>query len=271
MTLTDEQRNELNRRGFLTLQAATPPAQVERALRQIHHWVGTAVWPGLAADDRQLLQDTAGHGRAGSLLAHEAVTSLVTDGVWSVVEALVGPLPRPSAATQIVLRPPELPPFAEAMVPHVDYARRVFDAGLLTEDGIRNRGAYMERLGTDVPMPDYTANVLVALTSVDQDDGGNLGVFPGSHLRLADHFASTATSFGNYDYLVPPRFDPGPLLQTRQQPGDVVILNSQLVHCVRPNRTTRFRTAVYFRIESTTQKSVLAPHLDPWAAWPGIR
>ena len=156
---------------------------------------------------------------------------------------------------------------------HVDAPRPLVDAGILLPDGMERRSQIVEELGPDVPMPDFLATVGVPLTAVRSENVGNLTVLAGSHQRLAMHFRETDTSFADYRYGAPAPdvLDygvPETLVQLQFEPGDLVILNSQLLHAVVPNRSSDVRLTLFFRIGSVARESVWHPHLNPWTGWP---
>ena len=264
MQLSVAHIESLREQGFLVVSNALAAEPVAEAHRLVSEWLT---------------------GKGGStsegLLEHERIGRLLVP-VWPLFQRLFNEeIAVPDKATQLTAWHPSAaqaswpPAPGDGMDFHVDAPRPLVDAGLLLPDGMERRSEIIERLGRNVPMPDFLATVAVPLTAVRSENVGNLTVLAGSHKRLADHFGETGTSFANYSYGAPGPdvLDygvPETLVQLQFEPGDLVLLNSQLLHGVVPNRSSEVRLTVFFRLGSAARESARRPHLDPWTGWPSI-
>ena len=112
---------------------------------------------------------------------------------------------------------------------------------------------------------------------------GELCVYPGSHLKLAEYFQKNGL-----DQVYKKRGEALPLDKTDElfnvpfvsclgKAGDVFLANYMTAHFVAPNTSENIRYALYFRVNGpgfidksngNTLKHVAKVMLDPWAHWP---
>jgi len=138
----------------------------------------------------------------------------------------------------------------------------------------------------------FSVLVGVLLSDVPQAFGGNLVVFPGSHILLARHFAehgiANIKNFGQQglpkDLIVHHAIGAGPMVSAGApspvhilgRSGDVVLCNYLTAHHIAPHARADLRYAVYFRLSSTAFPRPGPPIryppslVDPWAGWKGV-
>ena len=112
---------------------------------------------------------------------------------------------------------------------------------------------------------------------------GELCVYPGSHLKLAEYFQKNGL-----DQVYKKRGEALPLDKTDElfnvpfvsclgKAGDVFLANYMTAHFVAPNTSENIRYALYFRVKGPsfqnlsngeTQNYNAESMLDPWVNWP---
>lgn len=244
MPLSDEQRASLRRDGYVVLPGAIPPAAVDRALAAINGSLGSGGLPP------ERLPEFRARSFCPELVDAPALLDLFrATPVGAVAEAALGSVVSPTRA-QIALRFPGHP--AGAAVPHID--------GVYSP----NNGVAPDTLAH------FTALAGVFLSDAPADARGNLTVWPGSHLAVAERartagIASIARGFPLDLPLGSPR-----ALHVRA--GDAVLAHYLLAHGIAPNHGPHVRYAVFFRLYHQQHAAYGdRPVTDPWLEWPGVR
>lgn len=119
-----------------------------------------------------------------------------------------------------------------------------------------------------------TFTLLAGLLLTDQtvDDGGNLWVWPGTHLSHAAFFAAHGAQ-GFADAAGYPDISLPEPTQIRGRRGDVLFAHYLLGHNIGGNDVTdRTRRAVYWRLRASGHEGRWAACLaDPWLEYGGVR
>jgi len=107
----------------------------------------------------------------------------------------------------------------------------------------------------------FTCLLGIFLSDVEEDNGGNLTLHPGSHHILEQYFREKGgiikfmegTTFDGIQlvhkgvqHLMPPP------VQLKAKAGDIIIAHYQLAHSIAPNISPNIRYAIYFRLHSHT-------------------
>ena len=249
----------LLRDGFVVLPGVVCPEAAAAARREVNRSLGEGGGPQRRGDS-ECCRD---------LGDHPALLDLYHAGsLRPTVEGLVGPT-HPVGGAQVALRFPGAgcgPGFA----PPANWSEHWHLDGLAHPHNRHTPAGEVHN---------FTALVGVLLADVPRSFYGNLAVFPGSHLRLQDHFR--ANGFERVKCLgtagLPSAREAGfdrPPEQVSGRAGDVVIANYNLAHLVAPNASPDIRYCVYFRVRTlahgTRQGHRPEAMLDVWADWPGL-
>jgi hypothetical protein len=114
----------------------------------------------------------------------------------------------------------------------------------------------------------FTGLIAVFLTPLRQHDAGNFTVWPGSHIKMAEHFREHGA-----DQLTGgmPPFDSGKPEPVLAEPGDVLLAHYMLIHGAGINLTPFPRYAVFFRLKHQEHRSWPDPAFcDLWSDWRGL-
>jgi hypothetical protein len=235
------ERRRLVRDGFLLVPGAVPAGRVDAALTAINRSLGQGLPP-----DR--LPELRARSFCPELIRAPEILGLYAGRARALAEAAIGAVSPPQEA-QIALRFPQESPVAP--VPHID-------------------GMYTPTNGVAAgTLQHFTALLGIFLSDTPAAEMGNLVVWPGSHLALAEHFRQRGlqeiTSGFPAVSLAQPR-------SLRVRAGDVVLSHYLLAHAGGPNRAPHVRYAVFFRLwhQDHTQAGT-RPLGDPWALWEGVR
>ncbi|MFD9889074.1 phytanoyl-CoA dioxygenase family protein [Amycolatopsis sp. NPDC059027] len=239
--MLDQRRlDEFAERGFVVIPQAVPENAVAEAARSIDELVAADPPGGQVVGPHFYFPDAADV---------PALLAVVTDSpAWSYAESLVGTgnLEVPGQV-QIAL---SIPPFSH-----------------------RPGGHHLDGYP---PGPDgrpYTFTMLAGVLMSDQlgEDGGNLWVWPGTHLTHAEYFREHGPdaflAAGGY----PPIRLPEPE-QIRGRAGDLLLAHFLLGHNIGGNMTDRTRRALYFRLKRTGHDPRWQEFLqDPWLDYDPLR
>ncbi|MCY3839372.1 MAG: phytanoyl-CoA dioxygenase family protein [Gammaproteobacteria bacterium] len=249
--LTEEQKRNFVRDGFLHIAEVVPSRLVSRARRAINNSLGAGIDPEQMA--RFNNQTFCPELRDDPRLLRLATTP----EVWSHVRALLGDhrVVRPKDC-QIALRFP-LPEGTprRAMGGHIDGYHTPRNG--VPDDGVvRNFTMLLGIMLSDVPMP----------------FSGNFTAWPGTHRRLERYFRGHGvnTLDGGGVMSLGLRL-PKPVPVTGRA-GDIVLAHYQMAHAVSPNLSGDIRYMCFFRLSVRG----LANHrvesmLDIWRDWPKLR
>ena len=252
--MTDEQRAQLARDGFVVVPGLVGRDRVDAALRLVNSWLMI----GFDAADRltYYAQTFAPEHTSNAL-----ITALATDtAVLEFASELVGRPIEPPTVGQIALRfpmPPEMLTWYEA--PHVD--------GVPTDlNGVPNDGV----------IHGFTVLAGVMLSDTPEPDQGNFTVWPGSHLAMARWFSEHDTRipdpqafFEAVDGVARSTSDSLPV---PVQAGDVVFAHHLLAHANGGHSGPQIRYATFFRLTSDVRWDLGDAVLtDPWAEWDAMR
>lgn len=243
-----DQFSQFQSDGFLHLPGFVPQPLVEAALHAINHRIGAGIPEDQLAtwQSQSFFPDLASQPVISDLFntsgLHDAMTQLLGEGNAPMMKSgqLALRFPREPGA-------PARPPF-----PHIDGVHS------------KHNGVPPGTVGS------FTALVGVYLTPLPREDAGNFTVWPGSHLKMQEHFRE----HGLEELLQgrTPKLDLAPPLQLRAQPGDAVIAHYQLLHSVASNVSPYPRYAVFFRVTHPQHHAHRMECLtDVWREWPGLQ
>ena len=250
-TLTDQQKRDFVRDGFLRAPGVVPPSLVARARRAINHSIGSGID---SADIRRLnAQSFCAELRDDPRLLRLATTPVV----WSHVRALLGDrrVVKPTGC-QIALRFPLPEGTPRKLIgPHVD-GYHTPDNGVPNDGVVRNFTLLLGIVLNDVPKPFH----------------GNFTVWPGTHRRMERYFRDHGVnsleggSVGTLGLRLPK-----PVAVTGKA-GDIVLAHYQVGHTASPNLSGDIRYMCFFRLSVRG----LAHHrvesmLDIWRDWPVLQ
>ncbi|WP_089157674.1 phytanoyl-CoA dioxygenase family protein [Micromonospora sp. NBS 11-29] len=236
--LTREQLLEFAERGFIVIPDVIPPDILAAAN---------------AAVDERLREHPPAEGHAGPHFLfgkwdeEPALAALLRDTpAFALAEELTGDgaMEYPWQ-TQVALTYP----------PYTD------DRGMPHIDGGMTRKA-------DDPPRTFTVLAGFFLTDQDDEDSGNLFVWPGTHRQHAQYFRERGPdAFTSYpDITLPER------VQIRGKAGDMLLKHYMVGHNVGNNTSDRVRRTVYFRLRrrghEATWREVLQ---DPWHDFTPLR
>ncbi len=232
---------EFARRGFVVLPGVVPAGLVAAASQVVDRLV-TADPPAL---------DVRGpHNYFPTAATEPALGALLTGShAFALAEALTGPGTLvPPWQVQVALN---IPPF-----PHRPGMHHLDGVGPDLPDG---------RPGT------FTLLAAVLLSDQPDDDGGNLWVWPGTHLTHAAYFRTNGpdalVAAGGYPPIPLP-----PPEQVHGRAGDLLLAHYLLGHNIGGNTGTRTRRAAYYRLKrhghDARWRDVLC---DPWLEYDGVR
>ena len=239
VTLTNSQRDEFHRDGFLILRDVVPKALIDDAKRVVNHHLGTGPSAWVVDDENVKLPSST----------HEAIINLVEQTpIWSAVQRMIGKdsLRRPTAG-QLAIRFP------------------VTDAADANPISTGSKQYHIDGMGKDQLIP-FTLLAKVALSDQSEEGNGNFTVFPASH-RKETVFQWYSDSLNDGSPAEKP--DIGSPLQVRLAPGDVVIVHPHLAHCVGRNTSPNIRYSIIFRLhhvnraEHNQRASVATLSRDP--------
>jgi len=251
LPLTEDQKRNFVRDGFLHVADVVPSRLVARARRAINNSLGAGIDPDQLA--RFSNQSFCPELRDDPRLLRLATTP----EVWSHVRALLGDhrVVRPKGC-QIALRFP-LPE---------DTPRRVAGGHI--------DGYHTPRNGVpdDGVVRSFTMLLGIMLSDVPMPFSGNFTAWPGTHRRLEryfrDHGVNTLDGGGVMSLgLRLPKAVP-----VTGRAGDIVLAHYQMAHTASPNLSGDIRYMCFFRLSVRG----LANHrvesmLDIWRDWPELR
>jgi hypothetical protein len=245
--LTPQQVQQYRTDGFVKLPGVVP-AEVWKAARR-------AINAGLGASgiDPEKLPTYRSQTYLPELQNTDAIRDLYNaTPITSIMESLVGAgKVAPVGGGQIALRFPSA-------------------GGEVRPPGAHIDGMYSPNNG--VPkgtIHNFTALVGVFLSDVPEEGCGNFTVWPGSHLKHAEHFREN----GSQSLLggMPP-VDIGPPHQVTARAGDAVIAHYLLGHGVAGNVSPDVRYAIFFRVTHVDHEKMRWESMtDPWLEWEGVR
>ena len=254
MELTERQRADFARDGFVVIPGVVDRERIDTALQLVNNWIFCEF------DHEQRVhyyaqsfaEEWRDDPRILGLLDETPVLDLATQLVG---RALIGP-----DRAQIALRfpvPPGAPPFYDG--PHID--------GIPT--GING-------VAEDGEIHGFTVIACVLLSDVPGPDQGNFTVWPRSHLAMARWFRRHS-----------PRIpDPGAFFlairkvaKKTSEPyavtgraGDVILSHHLTAHANGGHAGPNIRYAVFFRLTSDVRDALGdAVYTDPWAEWDAMR
>lgn len=247
MTLTEEQRRLLFRRGYLKIGGLVSRAQVERARREINISVGK----GMNVADMPKLRVQS---FCPELRRHPALMGLLLHSpVWPLAESLMGEgqiRPGSQGDAQINLRFPVEEASQLPIEPHLD--------GMASN----TNGVPSGQLHS------FTMLVGVMLNDMVGENRGNFAVWPGSHLLNAAYLreAGPRTLLEHM-----PLVDLPAPVQISGQAGDVVLSHYLLSHGTAPNLSCDVRYMIFFRLTHVGHDQDKWRSLkEPWLQWPGL-
>jgi hypothetical protein len=254
MELTQTQKIEFFKRGYLVIPQAVPAVNVHAALRAINESVGDGSGRWLSAWELlRLLVRRRTRKYCQELMQEPVIMDLIYQTpAWTIAESAIGRgNVRPVSVSQIPLRFPGEELASSPAVPHLDGMHSPTNG--LPKGEVRTFTALVGILLSDLPTP----------------DAGNFTVWPGTHQQYEQYFRKhTPQSLLNG---MPPIELPAPQ-QITGKAGDLVFCHYLLAHGVAPNLSPHIRYAVFFRLSHVEHESHKWETLtDIWLEWQGMR
>ncbi len=245
MALTEAQKQDLYRDGFVVLPQAVSAGRVGAALRAINAALGERGMPP------ERLEEFRARSYCPELSGEPSIVDLLYDGAWEAAQELIGPgAVRRVGRGQIALR---FPVSGEARRPaaHLD-------------------GMHSPQNGVEAgTIANFTALVGVFLSDLPGPQSGNFTVWPGTHRLFEGYFRE----HGAQSLLqgMPAVEMPQPR-QLQVHAGDAVLCHYQLAHGVAGNAAPFIRYAVFFRLHHVDHDAVHWECMtDIWREWAGMR
>lgn len=246
MALTDQQRTDLRKEGYVRLPGIVPRSSVDAALRAINAWMGR----GMDPDQMEIYSSR-------SFCPDDRDDPVFLDlyrstPIAEAVESALGPSSiAPVERAQISLRfplpsgHPQTPPG-----PHLD--------GVSTPTNGVEPGR----------VHNFAALVGIYLQDVEEPFAGNFTVWPKSHAQYAAYFAEHGP-LALLDGMPPVSL--GPPEQLLGKAGDAFLCHYLLGHGAAENHSPRIRYAVFFRLKHRDHDRLgYGPMTAPWLGWTGI-
>ena len=248
--LTQSQKQEFYRNGFLKVAGVVPRLMVDAARQSINHSIGS-IGKHQANEERYLAP-----AFCSELKENLVLTDLFNrTPVMRVAEALMGSdNVMPCSGAQIALRFPSQPG-SEATKPggHLD--------GLGNGSNSMAKGVY--RRG-------FTIFAVVYLSDVPDENFGNFTVWPKSHSFFEDYFKKEGHQVLANGM---PRLDlPCEAVQVTGAAGDLIVAHHQSVHCGGPNISPDVRYAAIARLRHIEcDQNGYEAYTDIWREFPAVR
>lgn len=252
--LSPARKSRLKKDGWVLVPGLIPPARVAAAVREINNGLGRGLHGGrdAYADPKDYLS---------IYTASPPILDLAKGPLRDLGESLLGRgRVEPLSQGQIVLR---FPSENDA----VEYRRLIHLDGLYSpKDGLES--------GSGKPVR-YSFNAGVFLSDVPSPGMGNLLVYPGSHLLIADAVRKRGVEVLKDG--VEKAVDLPEPVEVTGKAGDVVLFHFQLAHDKGPNRSPHIRRTVYFRFwhldawHDSSREYLARAMADPWLEWDGMR
>lgn len=281
MALSEGQKQEFKRNGFVTIRNAVDPVLCQRA-REV-------VWEGLPVD-RDDPESWKGRNQGSDIpdIASTEPFEELARVAFPYAESLVGEgeLAAPAQPPVEVCHHAgaTVGPDHEGMLsPHISYPRDDEDRSWVERE-TENQGAHVDgyapddRFGEDINYMPLTIGVAVYFDSV-KPGGGGFTVWPGSHIALGKYFETHTYEEYIADQDVLTELDLGPPFEISGEPGDMVLWHHNLVHAAGPNLGDRIRMASIgrFLIDDPLEKmgdefmSAGEGLGDLWAQYPALQ
>ena len=244
--LSDADVQHLLDHGYIVLRGLVPQDVALRARQAINHHLGTA---GLDPEKLSIFDQQT---YCPEIRYMPVIADLINnERVAAVLHQLFGEdFLKPINGAQIALRFPMEPdaPARENVGYHID--------GLPGGQNGVPRGE----------VHNFAALVGVVLSEQPTRDRGNFTFWPGSHLKMAEHFRTHG--FENLADTGTPRIIDGPGNQLTGSPGDVVIAHHLLAHGIASNASPDIRYNCFARLWPKHRGHFSAEAItDPWAEW----
>eukprot|EP01102_Stenamoeba_stenopodia_P009949 TRINITY_DN2958_c0_g1_i1.p2 TRINITY_DN2958_c0_g1~~TRINITY_DN2958_c0_g1_i1.p2 ORF type:complete len:299 (-),score=66.51 TRINITY_DN2958_c0_g1_i1:58-954(-) len=232
--LTPEQLQRFKEDGYIVLSDLVPRELLQRALYDINKCIGK----GIPVDQIEKFNLISW---CDELREHPSMTSLFQNTtVRAVINSFLGQenLPEETGGrVQIALKFPTDPPATKP-----EKFRIHIDGIPTTVNGLAQGQLYP-----------FTMLVGVYLNDIQDEDAGNLVVYPGTHRTLAEYFSQDEHGPESFLetrmlYMTIPK-----PVQLKVKAGDVVFAHYLLLHSVSSNVSPNIRYAIYSRVFSKLQ------------------
>ena len=248
--LTQSQKKEFCRNGFLKVAGVVPQLMVDAARQTINHSIGSI--GKHQADEEKYLAPAFCSELKGNLVLTDLFNRTP---VMQVAEDLMGSNNvKPCSGAQIALRFPSQPG-SEAIKPggHLD--------GLGNGSNSMAKGVYRRW---------FTIFAIVYLSDVPDENFGNFTVWPKSHSFFEDYFKKEGHQVLANGM---PRLDlPCEAVQVTGAAGDLIVAHHQSVHCGGPNISPDVRYAAIARLRHIEcDQNGYEAYTDIWREFPAVR
>ena len=247
--LTNEQRQQFYKLGYIVLRQVIPSSMVENVRRSINHSMGEE---GLNKEDLPRLRQQS---YCNEIQKSPLIIDLCNETkVFSCIESLLGEGNVEKVTTgQIALRFPIDPQIKTAELNgHLD--------GLGTGVNGSAKGSYGRK---------FTSLAVCLLSELSTGFSGNFTVWPRSHIFFKNYFEKNGHQV--LEKGMPRVVLPEDPIMIQGSPGDVILTHHQLVHAAAPNLSPDIRYAAIFRLHHVDcKKNGNDAYTDIWREWPGI-
>lgn len=247
MPLTEAQKAQFVRDGYLKFENAVPADLIRRARRAINHSLGQGI-------DPEQLPTFRAQSYAPELQESQIITDLLHESdAWRAAVELIGEqqteLRRKRG--QIALRfPKAIGDDSTTFGCHVD--------GFHTPTNGVPKGE----------VHSFTALVGIYVDDVPEANSGNFTVWPGTHRMFGQWCKQNDPAELNAHMK---SFDLPDPVQVTGQAGDAFLAHYQLAHGIAPNLSPNIRYACFFRLQRPNRPNYHPDAMrDIWLEWDGI-
>ena len=245
MTLSEGQKKEFKKKGFIKVPGVVPQKQINIALREINHCLGKGMEPSKVAGYRAT-------SYCPEITRKPAILDLLHEtNIWRILESAIAPGKiKLDGSAQIALRFPVMEKPGE-LHPHID--------GMPSANNLIKKGTIYT----------FTALAGILLSDVPNRFWGNFTGWPGTHLSFARYFQEHGPKVLKKS--LPPVPMPEPE-QVTGRAGDIILSHYLTAHTVVVNVSPYIRYAVFFRMKHVNHSSHGEKvFTDPWYEWDGMR
>jgi len=245
MNLTNTQKAEFRKKGFIKIAGVVPQKQINVALREINHSLGKGMDPKRVAGYRSTTY-------CPEITKKPAVLNLLHEtSAWSILESVIAPgKVKLDGGAQIALRFPVMEKPGD-LHPHID--------GMATANNQIKKGTIYS----------FTALCGILLSDIPNGFWGNFAGWPGTHAAFAKYFQVHGPNILKRG--LPPVRLPEPE-QVTGKAGDMILSHYLTAHTVVVNVSPYIRYAVFFRLKHVNHASHGEKvFTDLWYEWAGMQ
>jgi len=246
MELSDEQKQEFMRRGFIQIPGVVPRVMLDAALRAINHSVGQ----GMNVADMPTLRSQS---YCPELQNSPLILALLrATKAWPLVEAALGAGKVEAVrGAQIALRFPSLQTSPGQPAPHLDGIHTPWNG--VPEGTLHN----------------FSMLACILLSDLPEPNAGNFTVWPGTHRSFEEYFRAHGTASLLNGLPAVPLPEP---YQITGRAGDVILAHYQVAHSAAAHIGPHIRYAVFYRLKHIAHDSHRSEAMtNIWLDWEGMK